>query len=319
MTDPVSCESFLVTESEGGQRLDKFLAGRLPDTFSRSYLKTLIKTDQVSLNSKSAKPSSVVEAGDTVILVYPEIKETEVLPQEIDLDILYEDDDLLVVNKPKGMVVHPAAGHSDQTLVNAVLHHCTDPDTGLIRLSGINGVLRPGIVHRIDKDTTGSVIVCKNDSAHQSIAAQLAVHSIRRVYYALCYGVLKEDTMTVSAPLGRDPKDRKKIAVVPRGKEAVTHITVLERFSGYTWIACRLETGRTHQIRVHMASIGHPLVGDPLYAGRRHSPFDGNGQLLHAAELSFIHPSTGERIDTFAPIPPYLEEILEKLRKKDSI
>ncbi len=319
MNEPVSCESFQVSEAEAGLRLDKFLACRLPDTFSRSFLKSLIKADQVSLNGKSTKPSTVLSAGDQVVLAYPELKETEIVPQEISLDILYEDGDLMVVNKPKGMVVHPAAGHSDMTLVNAVLHHCTDPETGEIRLSGIGGELRPGIVHRIDKDTTGSVIICKNDTAHRSIAAQLAVHSLHRVYYALCYGVLKEDELTINAPIGRDPKDRKKMAVVPRGKEAVTHVRVLERFTAYTWIACRLETGRTHQIRVHMASIGHPLVGDPLYAGRRHSPFDGNGQLLHAAELSFTHPASGEIIETYAPVPAYLEEILEKLRKKDGL
>jgi 23S rRNA pseudouridine1911/1915/1917 synthase len=236
----------------------------------------------------------------------PPVEVPEILPQDIPLDILYEDSDVLVVNKPKDMVVHPAAGHYRDTLVNAVMFHCKD------NLSGINGVLRPGIVHRIDKDTTGSVIICKNDNAHQKIAEQLKEHSINRVYHAICYGIIKEDEGTISTLIGRSPNDRKKMAVVQSGgKEAVTHFRVLKRFEedSFTYIECKLETGRTHQIRVHMAHIGHPLLGDEVYSSRK-SKFKTSGQCLHAKILGFVHPTTNEYIETDAPLPEYFSHLL---------
>ena len=226
------------------------------------------------------------------------------------LDILYEDSDVILVNKPKGMVVHPAAGHYTGTLVNALMYHCRD------QLSGINGVMRPGIVHRIDMNTTGVLVVCKNDFAHNSLAEQLKVHSITRVYYAIVFGNLREDEGTVHAPIGRHPTDRKKMSIHSKqGRDAITHYRVLERFGAYTFIECRLETGRTHQIRVHMASIGHPLLGDEVYGPAR-QPFSLEGQTLHAGVLGFIHPRTGEYVEFSAPLPAYFEELLEKLRKK---
>ncbi len=232
----------------------------------------------------------------------------DILPEDIPLDILYEDKDVIVVNKPKDMVVHPAPGHYSGTLVNALLYHCND-------LSGINGVLRPGIVHRIDKDTTGALIACKNDKAHESLAAQLKEHSIEREYRAIVTGNIKEDTGTVNAPLGRDRKDRKRMAVDPlSGRNAVTHFEVIERFDKYTYIKCRLETGRTHQIRVHMAYIGHPVLGDEVYS-RTRSGFSLNGQTLHAGLLGFSHPTSGERITVTAPLPDYFTELLNTLRK----
>ena len=241
-------------------------------------------------------------------MLLPEPEELNVDPENIPLDILYEDDDLLVVNKPKGMVVHPAAGHSSGTLVNAVLYHCRG------NLSGINGVLRPGIVHRIDKDTTGSVIVCKNDAAHQALAVQFADHTITRRYRAIVHGVLTDDEGIIDAPIGRDNADRKKMAVNQvNGKRAVTHYTVLKRFERFTYIECRLETGRTHQIRVHMASIGHPLLGDSVY-GPKKCPFPKlEGQTLHAMILGFVHPRTGEYIETSAPLPEYFQRLLDLL------
>ena len=236
----------------------------------------------------------------------PKAVEPDILPEDIPLDILYEDEDVIVVNKPKGMVVHPAAGHYSGTLVNALLYHCKED------LSGINGIMRPGIVHRIDKDTTGSVIACKNDFSHNSIAKQLKEHSVNRRYRAICYGVLPQEEGTIDRPIGRDPVNRKKMAVVPNGKSAVTHYRVLKRFSKYTYIECILETGRTHQIRVHMASIGHPLLGDEVYTDRK-SPFRLTGQTLHAMILGFQHPRTGEYIETTAPLPAYFQHLLEIL------
>ena len=297
---------FTVPEELDGERFDAVVAS-LSEGQSRSYLKNLIKDGSVLLNGKTAKPSTKVLENDTISLVLPEKIIPDILPENIPLDILFEDEDILVVNKPKGMVVHPAPGHYSGTLVNAVLYHCGDS------LSGINGVMRPGIVHRIDRDTTGSVIICKNDAAHSSIAAQLQEHSIVRRYFAILYDNIAEDEFTVNAPLGRDPKDRKRMAVRSDGKKAVTHCKVLKRFGQYTYVECRLETGRTHQIRVHMAYVHHPLLGDEVYAGRRKSPFVTQGQCLHAGILGFIHPRSGEYIETLAPLPQYFEDILSKL------
>lgn len=297
---------FTVPEELDDERLDAVVAS-LSEGQSRSYLKNLIKDGSVLLNGKTAKPSARVRENDKITLVLPEKIIPDILPENIPLDILYEDEDVLVVNKPKGMVVHPAPGHYSGTLVNAVMYHCGSS------LSGINGVMRPGIVHRIDRDTTGSVIICKNDAAHNSIAAQLQEHSIVRRYFAILYDNIPEDEFTVDAPIGRDPKDRKRMTVRSDGKRAVTHCRVLERFGQYTYAECRLETGRTHQIRVHMAHVHHPLLGDEVYAGRRKSPFITQGQCLHAGILGFIHPRTGEYIETLAPLPEYFEDILSKL------
>lgn len=298
---------FQVTEEWEEERVDKAVFG-LMDSLSRSYIQKLLKNEQIMVNQEKVKANYRLKCEDEIRLVLPPAIEPDILPENIPLDILYEDEDVLVVNKPKGMVVHPAAGHYSGTLVNAVMYHCQG------NLSGINGVLRPGIVHRIDKDTTGSVIVCKNDFSHNSIAAQLKEHSITRKYRAICYGVLKEDEGTIRAPIGRHPKDRKKMAVNERtGKTAVTHYKVLQRFSGFTYVECRLETGRTHQIRVHLSSIGHPLLGDEAYAGGRKSPFRLEGQCLHAKILGFIHPRKGIYIETDAPLPGYFEHLLDIL------
>ncbi len=290
------------------QRIDKVLGLALP-SLSRSYIQKLLKEGLAAVNGTTVKPNYRVKCGDDVRLELPPAAEPDILPEEMPLDILYEDEDVLVVNKPKGMVVHPAAGHHTGTLVNGIMAHCKG------NLSGINGIMRPGIVHRIDKDTTGSVIICKNDAAHSHIAAQLKDHSVVRHYHAICYGVLEEDERTVCAPIGRHPTDRKKMAVNEKnGKHAVTHIRVLKRFHGYTYVECRLETGRTHQIRVHMASIGHPLLGDTVYAPGRTSPYKLEGQCLHAKVLGFRHPRTGEYIGTDAPLPKYFVHLLEVLK-----
>ena len=295
-----------VTPDFDGKRIDQCLAASFSDC-SRSFLQKLLKDGKVSINGKTQKASSKVAAGDAVLVLLPEPEELNVEPENIPLDILYEDDDLLVVNKPKGMVVHPAAGHSSGTLVNALMYHCKDS------LSGINGVLRPGIVHRIDMDTTGSLIVCKTDMAHKVIAAQLKEHSIHRCYRAIVHGVIKEDSGVIDAPIGRNPTDRKKMAINEQnGKRAVTHFKVLKRFRQFTYIECELETGRTHQIRVHMASLQHPLLGDSVY-GPAKSPYKLQGQTLHAMTIGFIHPSTGEYMEFSAPLPAYFEELLHKL------
>ena len=297
-----------VSPEDAGVRVDKYLAEQLPD-ITRSYLQKLLKDGSVEMNGKPVKASAKTVAGAVITLTIPEPEEPEILPEDIPLDILYEDSDVILINKPKGMVVHPAAGHYTGTLVNALMYHCKGD------LSGINGVLRPGIVHRIDKDTTGVLIVCKNDKAHNALAEQLKEHSITRKYRAIVCGNLKEDEGTVDAPLGRHPQDRKKMAIVRTGgKRAVTHYRVLERFGNYTYIECQLETGRTHQIRVHMASLGHPLLGDEVY-GRAKSPFKLEGQTLHAMVLGFIHPTTGAYLEFEAPLPEYFEKLLEKLRK----
>lgn len=300
---------FIAGEDENAERIDRYLAERCPD-FSRSYLQKLLKEQAVSVNGKAVKANYKVQSRDRIILEIPEAEKADILPEDIPLDILYEDDYLLVVNKPKGMVVHPSAGHMEGTLVNAVMAHCGD------HLSGINGVLRPGIVHRIDKDTTGALLVCKDDAVHRDLAEQLKEHSIKRRYRAVVWGNLKEDQGTVEGPIGRHPIDHKKMAVnYKNGKDAVTHYQVLERFGQYTYIECRLETGRTHQIRVHMASIGHPLLGDSVY-GPSKNPWKLQGQTLHAMVLGFRHPVTGEYMEFTAPLPEYFSELLDKLRKR---
>ena len=297
----------LTAESAAGQRIDKYLSGQLAD-LSRSYLQKLLKDGGVEVNKKPVKSNYKLSEGDQIRLEVPEAVEPEITAEDMDLDILYEDKDIILVNKPKGMVVHPAAGHYAGTLVNGLMHHCRE------ELSGINGVLRPGIVHRIDKDTTGSVIVCKNDAAHQALAVQFADHTITRRYRAIVHGVLTDDEGIIDAPIGRDNADRKKMAVNQvNGKRAVTHYTVLKRFERFTYIECRLETGRTHQIRVHMASIGHPLLGDSVY-GPKKCPFPKlEGQTLHAMILGFVHPQTGEYIETSAPLPEYFQRLLDLL------
>ena len=293
-------------ESYMDERLDKFLSAVLPDQ-SRSYLQKIIKDGSVLVNGKAQKASYRMEDQDEILVDLPELKEPEIEAENIPLNILYEDDDLLMVNKPKGMVVHPSAGHLTGTLVNAVMYHCKD------RLSGINGVMRPGIVHRIDKDTTGVLVICKNDKAHNHVAAQLKEHSITRKYRAIVHGVIKEEEGTVDAPIGRHPVERKKMAAgVKNGKRAVTHYRVLQRFRNHTYIECQLETGRTHQIRVHMASIGHPLLGDTVY-GPAKNPLHLQGQTLHAQVLGLIHPSTGEYLEVEAPLPEYFEKLLKSL------
>ena len=301
-------DTYLFEVQENQQmRLDKYLAEQFPEQ-TRSYLQKLIKDGEVLVNGKNVKTGYQLSKGDEVSVNIPEPKELDVEPQKMDLDIVYEDDDVILINKPKGMVVHPAPGHTTDTLVNGLLYHCKD------NLSGINGVARPGIVHRIDRDTTGILIVCKNDMSHNSIAAQLKEHSINRRYRALVHGNLKEDTGTVEGAIGRHPIDRKKMSINEKnGKPAVTHYTVLERFGNYTLIECKLETGRTHQIRVHMTSIGHPLVGDEVY-GPAKCPFKLQGQCLHAMVLGFVHPRSGEYMEFSAELPEYFEELLRKLR-----
>lgn len=300
-------QEFAVTAEEAGIRIDRYLSEKCSD-ISRSYLQKLLKEESVLVNQKAAKSNYKVNSGDQIELSVPEAIEPEITAEEMNLDIVYEDRDIILINKPKGMVVHPAAGHYSGTLVNGLMAHCRDD------LSGINGVMRPGIVHRIDMDTTGVIIVCKNDMAHNSIAEQLKEHSITRKYYAIVHGILKEDDGHINAPIGRHPVDRKKMSVNDKnGRDAVTHYHVLERFRQFTYVECQLETGRTHQIRVHMASIGHPLLGDSVY-GPAKSPFRLNGQTLHAGVLGIIHPRSKEYMEFQAPLPEYFEELLKKLR-----
>ncbi|MCI7105828.1 MAG: RluA family pseudouridine synthase [Lachnobacterium sp.] len=297
-------ESFEVEAEQEGERLDKFLSIIYPE-FSRAFFQKLIKSKQVSVNETPQKASYCVKIDDIVTVEIPDAVETTIEPENIPLDILYEDDDVLIVNKPKGMVVHPSAGHYSGTLVNAIMYHCKDT------LSGINGEIRPGIVHRIDMDTTGSLIVCKNDEAHVNIAQQIKEHSVNRIYVGIVCGYVKEDSGTVEGAIGRHPIERKKMAINEKnGKPAITHYKVLERFKNYTYMQFKLETGRTHQIRVHMASIGHPLLGDTLYSSGR-SPFKHlQGQCLHAKTIGFIHPKTGEYMEYSAPLPEYFEKLL---------
>ncbi len=302
-----------VIKLEQGQRLDTFLTKKNED-LSRNYVQTLIKEGRVWINEVLVdKCNHIVKESDQIKLLKAEPVELEARAVNIPLDILYEDEDLLIVNKPKGMVVHPAAGHWDDTLVNALLYHCKD------HLSGINGVLRPGIVHRIDKDTTGAIIVCKNDRSHQKIAEQLKEHSITRKYVAIVHNNLKEETGTIDMPLGRDPYDRRRrrIDQSEAGKRAVTHYKVLNSLNHqFNYIECQLETGRTHQIRVHMAYIGHPLLGDPFY-GPKKCPFKNlQGQTLHAETIGFIHPTKEEYMEFHAPLPEYFQKLLNQLEEK---
>lgn len=297
-----------LSDADSNLRIDKLLSDRFPK-LSRSHIQKLIKDGHVTVNDKSVKSNYKGQSGDTIELEIPAAVEPDIEAENIPLDILYEDEDLLIINKPKGMVVHPAAGHYSGTLVNALLFHCKG------ELSGINGVMRPGIVHRIDMDTTGSLLVCKTDFAHQQIAKQLKVHDLRREYHAIVHGNLKQDEGVIDAPIGRHPIDRKKMSVnYKNGKHAVTHYKVLERFGSYTYLKCALETGRTHQIRVHMASIHHPLVGDRVY-GPAKCPFPSLiGQTLHAKTLGIQHPRTGDYLEVDAPLPDYFTALLEKLR-----
>ena len=300
---------FQITEDMENERIDRCVS-MLIDSLSRSYIQKMIKEGQVLANGAPVKSSYRVRTEDEVRFFLPESVEPDIPAEDIPLDILYEDADVIVVNKPKGMVVHPAAGHYSGTLVNALMHHCGG------ELSGINGVMRPGIVHRIDRDTTGSIIVCKNDAAHNCLTEQLKEHSVNRRYHAICYGVLAEDEGTIDKPIGRHPTERKKMAVNERnGKRAVTHYRVLKRFQKYTYVECVLETGRTHQIRVHMANIGHPLLGDEVYAGGRKCPYRLQGQTLHAKILGFSHPATGQYIELDAPLPEYFTHLLSVLEQ----
>ena len=291
-------------KEDAGQRVDAWLAANLEDV-TRSAAQRLLEEGRVTCGGKALAKNYKLNGTETVEVCLPDPEPVDVLPQDIPLDVVYEDADVIVVNKPKGLVVHPAPGHPDGTLVNALLHHCGDS------LSGIGGELRPGIVHRIDRDTSGLIIAAKNDSAHQKLAAQLQDHTLSRIYHCIVTGNLREDSGTVNAPIGRHPVDRKKMAVVANGRPAVTHWTVLERFPGFTYVECRLETGRTHQIRVHMAHIGHPILGDTVYGNKK--PVPGlQGQCLHAVGLRFLHPRTGEMVELSCGLP---EEFRTQLQK----
>ena len=296
-----------VTEEMAGQRIDKAVSA-MDEDWSRSQIANWVKDGAVRVNGQIVKPNYKVRLEDVIIATPPILEELDVVPEDLDLDIVYEDADVLVVNKPKGMVVHPAPGHSHGTLVNGLMHHCTD-------LSGINGIVRPGIVHRIDKDTSGLLMVAKNDAAHTSLVNQLVRKSVTRKYIALVHGHIPHDKGTIEAPIARDPKERQNMSVVDKGKHAVTHFRVLERFGDFTLVECRLETGRTHQIRVHMKYIGYPLVGDPKYGPKK--TMDIGGQALHAEVIGFDHPKTGEYMEYSAEMPEEFAELLESLRKKD--
>ena len=297
-------EQFEVEIEHEGERLDKYL-NLIFEEKSRSFFQKLIKEEQVLVNDTAQKANYRLKVEDIVTVTIPDAVETPIVPENIPLDILYEDEDVLVVNKPKGMVVHPSAGHYSGTLVNAIMYHCKDS------LSGINGEVRPGIVHRIDMDSTGSLIVCKNDESHNCIAEQIKEHSVNRRYRGIVCGNVKEDEGTINAPIGRHPVERKKMAINEKnGKPAITHYKVLKRFERYTYMEFQLETGRTHQIRVHMASIGHPLLGDTLYSSGK-SPYKLQGQTLHAMTIGFIHPRTNAYMEVSAPLPEYFERLLQ--------
>ncbi len=294
-----------VAEEQKSERIDKFVA-EINSEWSRSQVQQWIKDAVVTVNGKSVKGNYKVKGNDEITVTIPEPEELDIQPEDMNLEVYYEDADVLVVNKPRGMVVHPAPGHTKGTLVNGLMHHCTD-------LSGINGVMRPGIVHRIDKDTSGLLMVAKNDMAHESLVNQLVAKTVTRRYKAIVHGVIPHDKGIIDAPIGRDKKERQSMTVDENGKNAVTHFQVLERFKEFTLVECRLETGRTHQIRVHMKYIGYPLAGDPKYGPKK--TLDMNGQALHAGILGFDHPRTGEYIEFEAPIPEVFEEALNVLRK----
>ena len=301
----------ILKADEGGERIDKFIADN-SEGISRSYAAKLCAERRVLVEGKNADKKYKLKGGEMIEIDVPESETVEVLPENIPLDIVYEDDDLIVVNKPQGMVVHPAAGNESGTLVNALMYHCGGS------LSAINGVIRPGIVHRIDKDTSGLLVAAKNNEAHLFLSAQLKERKAIRKYIALVNGNIKEDRGTINKPIARHPNDRKKMAVVSGGREAVTHYNVLERYGGYTLVECILETGRTHQIRVHVASIGHSIVGDPVY-GIKKEKYKLNGQLLHAKTIGFVHPSTGEMMEFTSELPDYFKEVIEKERRKCGI
>lgn len=295
------------SEESKNQRLDAFLASSL-DGLTRSQATRLIESGEVAVNGRAVSKSYKLAGGEDVAVTLPEPEPVEAVPQDIPLDVVYEDADVIVVNKPSGMVVHPAPGHPDGTLVNALLYHCAGT------LSGVGGALRPGIVHRIDRDTSGLIIAAKNDAAHQYLSAQLADHTLARTYECIVVGALREDRGTVDAPIARHPTDRKRMAVVAGGREAVTHWEVIARYPGYTHVRCRLETGRTHQIRVHMAYIGHPILGDTVYGAKKEVP-GLTGQCLHAVGLRFLHPRTHEVVELSCPLPEEFTRMLQKIRK----
>ena len=295
------------SEESKNQRLDAFLASSL-DGLTRSQATRLIESGEVAVNGRAVSKSYKLAGGEDIAVTLPEPEPVEAVPQDIPLDVVYEDADVIVVNKPSGMVVHPAPGHPDGTLVNALLYHCAGT------LSGVGGALRPGIVHRIDRDTSGLIIAAKNDAAHQYLSAQLADHTLARTYECIVVGALREDCGTVDAPIARHPTDRKRMAVVAGGREAVTHWEVIARYPGYTHVRCRLETGRTHQIRVHMAYIGHPILGDTVYGAKKEVP-GLTGQCLHAVGLRFLHPRTHEVVELFCPLPEEFTRMLQKIRK----
>ena len=295
------------SEESKNQRLDAFLASSL-DGLTRSQATRLIESGEVAVNGRAVSKSYKLAGDEDIAVTLPEPEPVEAVPQDIPLDVVYEDADVIVVNKPSGMVVHPAPGHPDGTLVNALLYHCAGT------LSGVGGALRPGIVHRIDRDTSGLIIAAKNDAAHQYLSAQLADHTLARTYECIVVGKLREDRGTVDAPIARHPTDRKRMAVVAGGREAVTHWEVIARYPGYTHVRCRLETGRTHQIRVHMAYIGHPILGDTVYGAKKEVP-GLTGQCLHAVGLRFLHPRTHEVVELFCPLPEEFTRMLQKIRK----
>ena len=300
---------YTIDEKNQGGRLDKFVSTTME--LSRKRVKDLLDQNQIQVNGKVEKASYSLQIQDQVSITLPPLQEVTIEPEEMDLDILYEDSDLLVINKPKGLVVHPAPGHTSNTLVNGLLYHCKD-------LSGINGEMRPGIVHRIDKDTSGLLIVCKNDKAHQAISQQLSDKTCHRDYLAIVHHPFSHSHGTINAPIGRDEKDRQKMAVTAKNsKDAVTHFTVLKNFKDFAYIRCSLETGRTHQIRVHMQYIGHPIAGDPKYSYKK--TLDPNGQLLHACHIEFIHPTTKEKMTFDAPLDPIFKEILGRLEREESV
>lgn len=294
------------SQTDIGKRIDRFLSEQLSG-MTRSAAQHLLANGAVTMDGTTLKKNYKLIGGETVAVVMPQLRDVDIIAENIPIDIVYEDTDIIVINKPRGMVVHPAAGNWSGTLVNALMYHCGD------RLSGINGEHRPGIVHRIDKDTSGLLVVAKNDAAHQSLAAQIAAHTAYRGYQAIVVGSLRLEQGTIDKPIARHKTDRKKMAVIEGGRVAVTHYTVIKHYHGYTHVAFQLETGRTHQIRVHMASVGHPIIGDPLYGLKKDRFSDIGGQCLHAVELSLVHPKTAEALHFSAPLPDYFQEILEKL------